>query len=650
MNDPSFTLNFFTMRTAWISFLLCLPAMALFAQDSSHSLNAVVVTATKTGVRESETGKLVTLISSQELSHYSGRSLGEVLDLQPALTITGVGEAPGTNLTLYQRGASDGYTLILIDGVVVYDASQIASHFDLNLIPVDQIDHIEILRGAASTLYGSGAVAGVINIITRKGSRSKPAWSAGVSAGSYGTYREHAGVRGGTGKMDYAISLSSVDSRGFPAAQDTTGTGHFTDDGLHSKAASLNLGYQGKGFRLNPFFRFSSDQGNLPQAAYTDALNYTYQTHFFQGGLQGDGSLGSTTLHLIYSYGYTRRNYLDDSTAINPDFYRESDISRQQDGELYLNHRFGRHMSLLAGFQELYSATDQSFLSISSFGPYSGGLSPDSAAAGLASAYVSFFLNRDTGFNLELGGRLNDHTVYGFNPTFSLNPFYAFGGGQKIFLNLASTFNAPSLYQLYSPYGSRSLKPEKGITYEGGYQSFWLGGGLMARASVFARNMQDVIAFNNVYLNFNSERDRGGELELAWLVSPGLSLSGFYTYVEGTVTAMGSGKTDTVYNGLYERPAHTFALRGSWKATPAFQVSSDLKYTGWRNDLDFSSYPATTVRLKPYLLWNLHLEESFGKHWQVFLDLENLTNSNYVQTPGYATMKFNFDGGLQLSL
>ncbi len=638
------------MRTAWVTLFLCLAGASLYGQDSSHSLNAIVVTATKTGVRETETGKIVTVISSSELRRYDGSSLGAVLDLQPALTVTGSGEAPGTNLTPYQRGASDGYTMVLIDGVVVYDASQITSHFDLNLIPVDQIDHIEILRGAASTLYGSGAVAGVINLITRKGTRSNPSWSAGATAGSYGTFREHAGVRGGHGKVDYAISLSSVDSRGFPAALDTSGGGHFTVDGLHEKVAAVNLGFQGKGFRLSPFFRFSSDHGNLPQAAYTNATNYTYQTRFFQGGLQGEASLGRNSLHLIYSYGYTRRNYLDDSTAIYPDYYQEEDVSRQQDGEIYLNRPLGSHVSLLAGFQELFSTTDQSFLSISSFGPYSGSLSPDSAAAGLSSAYVSLFFRQDSGFNLELGGRLNDHSVYGFNPTFSLNPFYTFSGSQKIFLNLASTFNAPSLYQLYSPYGSRSLKPEKGISYEGGYQSFWLHGGLMVRVAAFARNMRDVIAFDNVYLNFNSERDRGGELELNWLVSPGLSLSGFYSYVQGTVTAMGSGKTDTVYNGLYERPAHSFALRGSWQASPVFLVSSDLKYTGRRNDLDFSNYPATTVQLQPYLLWNLHLEARFAKPWQAFLDLDNLTNTSYVQTPGYATMKFNFDAGLQFTL
>lgn len=639
------------MRTHLLTLALCLSTIAMYAQDTSRSLDEVIVTTTKTGIKESETGKVLTTISSDELRQDEGKSLGEVLNMQPGITINGAEEAPGTNQYIYTRGSADGYTMVLLDGVVVYDASQITSHFDLNLIPVDMIDHIEIIRGAASTLYGSGAVGGVINIITKKGSKKPFGINAAVTGGSYSTFKENLGISGHSGILGYNLSLTNFDSKGFPGAVDTTGIGHFTDDGMDDKSANINLEIRASPkLTIQPFFRYSDENGNIPEGAYSDAENYTYDTKFMQGGLQASYNLEKTTLHMIYSYGFTRRDYLDDTSADNADYYQETDISHMNDGEFWLNSNLSPHISLLAGIQELYASTSQSSLSISSYGPYQTAISPDTAGAGLTSAYLSLFLKNDTGFNLEAGGRLNVHSVYGFNPTFTLNPFYAFAGHHKIFINIASTFNAPSLYQLYSPYGNKDLKPETGISYEAGYESIWMDDRFKIRITGFERNMQDVIAYTTVYVNFNQQHDRGGELEMDYTPNNRINLKGYYAYVTGDVTAQGSGKADTVYNNLYGRPAHSFGLLGSWQVSGSFNFSSDIKYTGLCTGLNFDNYPYTNVNLNPYFLWNMHVAYNRKEKWNIFVDLNNITNSNYTEVLGYATRKFNFDAGLSVIL
>ena len=155
-----------------IAFLL-LVSVASYSQDSVKTLNEVVVTATKFPVKQSETGKVVDVITQDQLQKGYGKSLGEILNQQAGLVINGADNTLGTNLSVYLEGATSGNTLILIDGVPLYDPSGITEEFDLNNFALDNIERIEILKGAQSTLYGSDASAGVINIITKK-SGKKP--------------------------------------------------------------------------------------------------------------------------------------------------------------------------------------------------------------------------------------------------------------------------------------------------------------------------------------------------------------------------------------------------------------------------------------------------------------------------------------------
>ena len=152
--------------------LVCAQLPAWAQEKGNYQLNEVVVTASKSPRKQSEIGKVVRVISAEQLEQNQGRSLTELLNQVAGLTIGGNGNNPGDIKAVYLRGASAGNTLILLDGVPVNDASNISGEYDISSIAIDQIERIEILKGGNSTLYGSDAVAGVINIILKKRQRS----------------------------------------------------------------------------------------------------------------------------------------------------------------------------------------------------------------------------------------------------------------------------------------------------------------------------------------------------------------------------------------------------------------------------------------------------------------------------------------------
>ena len=205
----------------------CITGSTLFAQDSAKTLNEVVIAVTKFSQKQNETGKVITVITKEQLQKSAGKTLSEVLNEQVGITINGANNNLGTNQTLYMRGAHAANTLILVDGVPVYDASGETNQFDISNFSLYNIERIEIMKGAQSTLYGSDAVAGVINLVTKKGGGKPVNFNAIFSDGSYDTYKGSVALSGTKNQQTYFISYSKIDSKGFSSAYDSTGKNNF---------------------------------------------------------------------------------------------------------------------------------------------------------------------------------------------------------------------------------------------------------------------------------------------------------------------------------------------------------------------------------------------------------------------------------------
>ena len=182
-------------------------------QAGSDVLPDLVITATRSPLAVQRAGSAITVISAEEIAAYGSRSIADVLKIVPGLDITESGGA-GTLSNASLRGSKPDQTLVLLDGIRIGDPSSIGGEFDFGTFSATDIERIEVLRGPQSALYGSDAMGGVINIITRKGNRV-PRASASVEAGSYGTLSTRGAISGSTDRATYAFSFNALHSDGF---------------------------------------------------------------------------------------------------------------------------------------------------------------------------------------------------------------------------------------------------------------------------------------------------------------------------------------------------------------------------------------------------------------------------------------------------
>src|SRR5688572_16396466 len=216
----------------------------LQAQDSlkTHLLKEAVVTGTKFEIPTEKSGKVIFKIGTEKLQ--TRLNLADVLNEIPGIQMDGNFGTPGTNVSYYVRGGRSRHSLILLDGVPMNDPSGIDPFFDLRFLSPDQLDHVEVLQGGLSTLYGSGAAASVINIQTKNAGEDGIHGSIGLQAGSWETFGQNLNVNGRQGKFSFLVLGSNFKSTGFSAAQDNDDILDYDDDGFERRNGLLKIGYQ----------------------------------------------------------------------------------------------------------------------------------------------------------------------------------------------------------------------------------------------------------------------------------------------------------------------------------------------------------------------------------------------------------------------
>jgi vitamin B12 transporter len=647
--------KFFVVAAVMISSLLQ-------AQDTTRILDEVILTANKYPNKTSLTGKVVTIISREQLEKSGGKDLSQLLTEQAGVLISGANSNAGKDKSLYLRGGYVSHTLITMDGIPVYDPSGIGGNFDIRNLNVSNIERIEILKGSQSTLYGSDAIAGVINIITKKTTGKPLAGNARVSYGSNETFRTNTGINGKKGIVDYNASYSfhttngineTISDDNFPAAD---------KDKFEQHSFQTNFGIKPTAsVYIQPFFRYGTIKGDIDQGAFTDELDYTYSQKSWQAGLRNELTLGKSKFTFLYSYNNIERIYTDDSIKSRNgyDIYSRGNYNGSEHFiDAYLHVPLNRQIKLTGGIDFRSSQSDQDYLSISSFGPYSTKYANDSLNQNQLGIYTAVNWNAASGFNLELGGRVNIHSEYGSHFVFNINPSYLINKQVKVFANLSSAYRTPSLYQLFSEYGNRELDPEAGFTGEAGAQYFSVDNKFTGRAVVFSRMVNDVIfffynpvTFSSQYINQDKQKDHGFELEASYKIANTTTLKAFYTYTTGEITTRQAGK-DTTYNNLLRRPKSSIGINLTSQVSKNFFISTNIMSVGKRKDAYFDNTTFTTVytTLKNYALWDIYAEYGFIKNkLKLFTDLRNITNSKYTEISGFNTLGFNGYGGILFS-
>jgi vitamin B12 transporter len=616
-----------------------------------NTLDEVVVTASRSPRKQADVGRVVRVISSQQLEKSLGRTLPEVLNNVAGISLSGAGNNLGTNISTFTRGATAGNTLILIDGIPANNASGITGEYDLNAFAIDQIERIEILRGVNSTLYGSDAVAGVINIITKKPAADKLKANVLLTGGSYDTYRQGLGLNGSIGTTGVSFNFTNTSSGGFSIAKDKTGTGNFDKDGFNQQMFTTDLkqAFSDK-FSLSARFQGGQNKFDLDGGAFADDNNYTAKNNSFFAGLDGKYLLPKGDLTFIANQNTVINDFYNPGTGNQ--FAKQHNVGNITYLESIVNQQLASNLNLVGGVNFRHTASNQTYESISSFGPFNSYL--PSKTNNIISTYADLFL-KVSGFNIDLGGRYNNHSIYGSNGTYTINPSYVIANRYKIFASLASGYKVPSIYQLNSQYGNLNLKPENSTTYEAGVDLELLPSKVNFSASFFKRDIKDLIyfysdpvTFASQYRNGFEQKDKGFELELTTNPIEKLNFNAWYAFVEGK----GQSSTGAAIDYLLRRPKNTFGANAGYQISNAVSFNVIYKYTAARLDPFYDSTIFSTVNINQaaFSTFDTYLQVKPAASLTIFADVKNIFDEKYTEWQGYNTKGRNFNAGLKYDI
>lgn len=642
------------MNNKFLFFVLSIAfSINLFAQkETENRIEEFTVTANKFTQKLNETGKTVTIISDSILRQSEGMTLGQVLNTQAGITVAGANGNFGTLQTVFMRGASAGNTLILWNGMPISDPSNVdAGVFDMNLVPIEQIGRIEIVKSSQSTLYGSDAMAGVINIITREAKGNKFSPFVNLAFGSFNTRRATGGLTLNGKRIQGGIFVGLQNVGGFSDATDVLGTQEYDNDGSKSRSIMgfLNVKINDK-FKARGFLNSNSNRGKADYDANIDDKDYTNFNTFLSTGVGLDYVYNKGKAVFNAKVDGFGRSYVNDSLRFDESIGKEYTTSNYAGvnifSELYVNHRFNEIFGVVLGtdFRAFGSAFNYNY--ISPFFSYEEKSPINAAPINIASAYSMLYV-KTGGLNVELGGRINQHSIYGTNTTFSFNPSYAFNEKIRLFANVSSGFRAPSMFQMYTNSllrDSIKLKPEQNLSSELGI-NFSVDEATNIRIVAFSRQAKDLLFYlgsTKKYININKQNNEGLEFEINFRVEK-FNINANYTFLTGEVTQKLNATKDTIYNNLFRRPTTNFNLGLTYELNKKCLVRANTRLLSERKDLAFSyaTYTNSVVTLKPYTVLDIYGEYKINQTYKAFLQLGNITDTKYTDIYGYNTRRFN---------
>jgi vitamin B12 transporter len=631
-----------------ISALFVLVSACAFAQKKgvvlpvANELEEVVVSDSKFALPKEKSGKVIVKITSDDLKKRPGQSIAEVLSTVAGVEINGNQSSAGKNLGYYIRGGRNRQTLILIDGVPVTDASNINLEYDLRLIPVEQVESIEIMKGAASTLYGSGAATGVINITLKKAEKKAIAGNVYMSVGtqtdakdkdySAQNFNQGFSFNGKTEKINYFASLNSTETTGISEARPASDSDTFEDDNFSRLNGLVKLGFTPtKKLSFDFFANYDRLKNDFDADSFVDdANNYSkseqYRVGFSPKYKYDKGELIVNTAASLMNRGSFSYGSLTD--------YK----SRNVNIDAFNKYQIVSDLFIVTGAQfQFFDMSTTSF-----YGP----LSEELAKFNLIDPYVTAVYNSDFGLNINTGARLNVHSKYGNNFVYNINPSFSFSEiPLKLVTSYSTAYITPSLYQLYdSAYGNLNLSPEKNSTLEAGFELELLNKRININSVAFYREQNNTIGFTSGYVNVEGKNNvRGVETMLSYVLSDKLRLNGNYTFTQFEEALTFSQRI----------PKHKANASVDYQPTARTFFNVSYQYVDKRADAfyDQITFAPVPVTLDSYQLLNATARyELIKNRMTVFASATNILNEDFYEVIGYTTRGRNFKLGLNINL
>jgi vitamin B12 transporter len=512
-----------------------------FAQaqnEQVEKLDEIVITATKFNLKKENSGKVITKITQKQLKNNAGKTVIEILNTIAGIDVRGVNANASEPRSINIRGGRSRQVLVLIDGVPVTDQSAINQEFDLRLLALSQIESIEILKGASSTLYGSGAATAVINIVLKTASKDSVSGSFETSLGTNNTANTsksnlsdknlNLNLNGTLGGINYlgAFSMTGVDGM---SSSKSNSTSIFENDRYYSKNGLLKLGYKmNEKLSIDTFLNYDEFEYDFDAGAFSDSDVNTGNQEQLRVGIKPTYKYNNAEVYLLASVNVIERNFQQFNSFSNTlDAYQFKGRSLHLD--LVHKYEFSSKFQLITGL----NYQEHSNHSITPFAT----IDKEIANFNTIDPYASFVYISEQGLSLNLGGRYNIHNVYGNEFVYDGNAAYNFrinnDNSIKVFASYSTAFIAPSLYQLYDGFsGNINLNPESNKTIEAGFE-YRFKDWFSMDAVYFKRTESDAIVYDNLTYNYQNGSSNANGFEINSKISPSniLTLMTSYTYV-----------------------------------------------------------------------------------------------------------------------
>jgi vitamin B12 transporter len=629
----------------FFSLLLIFLSAQLVAQTPALTTTAseVVVTGSKFARFLGNSPEPVTVIDSATIARAT--DLSQLLNEQAGIVINGAYANPGKDKSLFMRNAGNAFTIILIDGQPVLDPSSLGGAVDLRLLSLDGIDRIEILRGAKSLLYGSDAVAGVINLITKQGSTGpaskRPTLHLRAAAQSIPSFEAGIALSGQTKKLDYRLGYDRFQTRGISEALAPEGnTQTFDDDGATRENINASLTYRPiPGLSIRPALRLASFDGDYDAGSFQDGAN-TYENDLLLPSLAFDYTTGKTITGARYSYTKSDRVFTDE----NQGPFAFNGVNQQAD--VYTTIRNEKGTYLTGGLQyRRESLTGEEVV-----------MNRELTDVTTISPYLQAGSRVGDNLLLEGGLRYNSHDIFGGLLNFSAAASLPITNSLTTRLSFSNAFQSPTLDQLGGPFGANpDLEPQRATSLELGATLADPKGTYEIGLNLFNRRVTDLINFGPAftYQNLGELVDNGLELTARGRLSDHFHLNANLTYVSGTLTQDVGNGPPVETKEFFRRPRTTGLLGLTYNAKERFTARLSAQYTGERPDVFFDAgFQRFEVELKPYLLINAYAEYRLlmEENLRIFVDGINLTNSDFVEVTGFSTLGATVRIGASLRL
>ena len=588
----------------------------------------VVVTATRIGIPLDQSPATVSVVTSEDIEEKQIERVADALREVPGLSVVQTG-APGQLTSVFTRGLRSEHTQVLLDGIPINQG--LAGLMDFADFTTDDIDRIEVVRGPQSTLYGPRALAGAIQIFTKRGD-GPPGFSLSAEGGSYGTFREAFESEGNINQFDYSVGISRIDTDNARPNNQYRLTSSIADIGWSPDAT----------LRVGSLITYSlADTGN-PNTIFNPKPLDNFLTERWLIGPHIDWQPVDWWDHkLIVSYDHERQlNDPNQDGFVGPTraLFERTQVDYQND------LRATSWLTLTSGFfySRVNVGQERPFVS-QAFGPQPRFVGDHTDETAL---FAQLTFKPCENFIFVSGGRFDHFNQFGDVWTWREAGSYRIRQiDSTLHASVATGFSPPSSQDKI--FGNNfNLEPERALGWDAGIEQRFWNRRLVLDATYFHNDLSNVIGFNGLFetLNLGAARTQGVECELRARPIDDLELKASYTYLDAVNT---SSRDITQLPGarLPRRPRNEVYISASYLWVKRLRTTIAAKFVNAREELNFGG---PNFDIEDYSFVNFAAEYEISPHLTVYGRIDNLTNEHYSEVFGFPALGRAAYGGVKV--